>query len=43
VRLGHYKGEEHAAKALGRCLELLVDAVPQARAPWKVPAATPIQ
>jgi CubicO group peptidase (beta-lactamase class C family) len=43
VRLGHYKGEEHAAKALGRSLELLVDAVPQARAPWKAPAVTRIR
>jgi hypothetical protein len=43
VRLGHYKGEEHAAKALGRSLELLLDAVPQARAPWKAPAVTRIR
>ena len=40
VRLGHYKGEEHAAKALARALELLVRAVPQARAAWNVPAQT---
>ncbi len=31
VRLGHYKGEEHADKALARALELLVAAVPQVR------------
>jgi anaerobic selenocysteine-containing dehydrogenase len=36
-------GEEHAAKALGRSLELLLDAVPQARAPWKAPAVTRIR
>lgn len=38
VRLGHYKGEEHAAKALARALERLLEAVPQARATWKLPA-----
>jgi CubicO group peptidase (beta-lactamase class C family) len=32
VRLGHYKGEEQAAKSLARALELLLEAVPQARA-----------
>ncbi len=37
VRLGHYKGEEHAAKALSRALEQLLEAVPQARATWNVP------
>jgi CubicO group peptidase (beta-lactamase class C family) len=39
VRLGHYKGEEHALRALARALEKLVEAVPQARAPWKPPAS----
>jgi len=38
VRLGHYKGEERAAKALARALEQLLGAVPQARAAWNVPA-----
>jgi CubicO group peptidase (beta-lactamase class C family) len=38
VRLGHYKGEERAAKTLARALELLLGAVPQARAAWNVPA-----
>jgi CubicO group peptidase (beta-lactamase class C family) len=43
VRLGHYKGEAQAPKALARALELLLDAVPQSRAPWKLPAVTPIR
>ena len=38
VRLGHYKGEEQAAKSLARALELLVAALPQVRKEWKVPA-----
>ncbi len=38
VRLGHYKGEEHAAKSLARALEQLVAAVPEVRKEWKVPA-----
>jgi CubicO group peptidase (beta-lactamase class C family) len=38
VRLGHYKGEERAAKSLARALEQLVAAVPQSREPWNVPA-----
>jgi CubicO group peptidase (beta-lactamase class C family) len=33
VRLGHYKGEKHADASLGRALALLVEAVPQSRAP----------
>jgi len=37
VRLGHYKGEDHADKSLARALELLLRAVPQARAEWSVP------
>jgi|GEM_PF-13508 len=38
VRLGHYRGEEHASKALARALEQLLGAVPQARSAWNVPA-----
>jgi CubicO group peptidase (beta-lactamase class C family) len=38
VRLGHYKGEERAAKSLARALEQLIAAVPQARAVWNAPA-----
>jgi CubicO group peptidase (beta-lactamase class C family) len=37
VRLGHYKGEERASKALAGALEQLLKAVPQARAAWSVP------
>lgn len=37
VRLGHYKGEDHADQSLARALELLLRAVPQARAEWSVP------
>jgi CubicO group peptidase (beta-lactamase class C family) len=33
VRLGHYKGEQHADASLARALALLVEAVPQSRAP----------
>ena len=42
VRLGHYKGEEHAAKSLARALELLLEAVPQTRAAWDVPTQVPV-
>ena len=35
VRLGHYKGQGHARRALARALELLVQAVPQARSVWQ--------
>jgi hypothetical protein len=41
VRLGHYKGEQHAAESLGRALAQLMAAVPQARAPWKPPVPAP--
>jgi len=37
VRLGHYKGEEAGTRALWNALQLLVQAVPQARAPWQPP------
>jgi CubicO group peptidase (beta-lactamase class C family) len=37
VRLGHYKGEKHADASLGRALALLVEAVPQSRAPRALP------
>jgi CubicO group peptidase (beta-lactamase class C family) len=35
VRLGHYKGQGHAQRALARALERLVQAVPQARPVWQ--------
>jgi CubicO group peptidase (beta-lactamase class C family) len=35
VRLGHYKGQEHGERALRRALSLLIEAVPQSRAPWR--------
>jgi len=38
VRLGHYKGQGHARRALVRALERLVQAVPQARSVWQPPA-----
>ena len=38
VRLGHYKGEQAGEAALWRSLQLLMQAVPQARAPWQPPA-----
>jgi CubicO group peptidase (beta-lactamase class C family) len=37
ARLGHYKGEAAGARALGRALELLMQAVPHARDPWMPP------
>lgn len=37
VRLGHYKGEPLGTPALRRALALLLQAVPQARAPWQPP------
>jgi CubicO group peptidase (beta-lactamase class C family) len=39
VRLGHYKGQGRAEQALGRALERLTAAVPQARPIWQPPAA----
>ena len=37
VRLGHYKGQEAGERALRRALDLLMQAVPQVRAPWQPP------
>ena len=37
--VGHYKGEEAGGRALWNALQLLAQAVPQARAPWEPPAA----
>jgi CubicO group peptidase (beta-lactamase class C family) len=37
VRLGHYKGEVAAGRALWNALQLLVQAVPQTREPWQPP------
>ncbi|HTO83945.1 MAG TPA: serine hydrolase [Methylomirabilota bacterium] len=39
VRLGHYKGERAGEAALWRSLQLLMQAVPQSRAPWQPPPA----
>lgn len=36
VRMGHCKGEEVAAESANRALKLLLEAVPQAREPWKL-------
>ncbi len=38
VRLGHYKGAQAGEKSLRRALELLMEAVPQVRDPWKPPS-----
>lgn len=38
VRLGHYKGQPQGEQALRRALSLLMEAVPQVRAPWRPPA-----
>jgi CubicO group peptidase (beta-lactamase class C family) len=35
VRLGHYKGAARGEQALKRALSLLMEAVPQERAPWQ--------
>jgi CubicO group peptidase (beta-lactamase class C family) len=39
VRLGHYKGSGATHRPLHRSLALLMEAVPQRRAPWQPPAA----
>ncbi|HWQ37805.1 MAG TPA: serine hydrolase [Burkholderiales bacterium] len=38
VRLGHYRGAAQGEQALARALALLMQAVPQVRAPWRPPA-----
>jgi CubicO group peptidase (beta-lactamase class C family) len=37
VRIGHYKGAEAGDATLGKSLTLLMQAVPQVRAPWQPP------
>ena len=37
VQLGHYKGEEAGGRALWNALQVLLQAVPQARTPWQPP------
>lgn len=39
ARLGHYKGTGIAERSLANALALLVQAVPQVRAPWRPPSA----
>ena len=39
VRMGHYLGHEAGGRNLWKALQILTDAVPQARAPWAVPAS----
>jgi CubicO group peptidase (beta-lactamase class C family) len=39
VRMGHYLGHEAGGHNLWKALQLLTDAVPQAREPWAVPAS----
>ena len=36
VRMGHYLGQEAGGHNLWKALQLLTDAVPQAREPWAV-------
>ena len=38
VRLGHYKGAASGEQELKRSLALLMETVPQTRAPWQPPA-----
>jgi CubicO group peptidase (beta-lactamase class C family) len=40
ARLGHYKGEAAGEAALARALTLLMEAVPQVRAPWQPPSGS---
>jgi len=40
VRLGHAKGDDEGYPAMERALALLMEAVPQVRAPWQPPSGT---